>query len=90
MKAIYKYRLQPATTSFVSMPAGARLLHVGDQFGDLLVWALVDGSAPWEAREFRVLGTGHPADNLDGFSHLGTVQQNGGMLVWHIFVKGAP
>lgn len=89
MKTIYKYRLPPFATTVLSMPKGARILDIGDQFGDLCVWALIDSSQPYVGREFKVIGTGHPIGDrdLDGFSYYGTVQQNGGVLVWHVFAR---
>lgn len=66
----------------VQMPLAAELLHVGEQNGDLVVWARVNPSLPIVTRRFCV--TGH----VDLGIHVGTVQmrdtlRNG--LVFHVF-----
>jgi hypothetical protein len=32
-------------------------------------------------------GTGHPADDVDGYNFLGTVKLQGGLLMFHVFIK---
>jgi hypothetical protein len=63
---IYKYPLRIADEQAVPMPAGARILSVQDQDGQLCVWALVDADVhadtrtPMPRRTFYIVGTGHP------------------------------
>lgn len=84
MKRIYKYPLELSDVAEVSLPRGAKILHVGEQQGELRLWALGDPSVASERRRFRVVGTGHPADGLEVMKHLGTIQSPSG-LVWHVF-----
>lgn len=89
MKTIYKFEI---TSRVVPMPAGAVLLHVGEQhIGHdsyaLFVWAKVDTTQPCVSRHLEVVGTGW--DDRDGGDGklVGTVQQRSG-LVFHIFDHG--
>ena len=66
------------------MPSGAEVLSVGMQHGHLCVWFMVDTERPTEAVVFRICGTGNPITSGPG-KFIGTVQQAGGALVWHVF-----
>ncbi len=83
---IWKFTLSVTDTQAVRMPLGARVLTVQDQAGRPCIWALVDEGAAPTAYHFRVYGTGHAVDFSDGCTnHVGTIQQRGGGLVWHVF-----
>ena len=86
---IWKFTLEAADRQVAYMPRGARILSVGEQRGDINVWAIVDPEVPTEARTFLVLGTGHPAAGASGATFLGTVQLLGGSLVFHVFEEVA-
>lgn len=79
---IWKFRLLQVVQQAVSLPAGARLLHVGVQDNCWTLWALVDPSAPHELRQLRTVGTGHPIPE-GAFDYLGTFQDP--PRVWHLF-----
>jgi hypothetical protein len=66
----------------VEMPVGAKVLHVGDQDGELKLWSFVESESEIEERCFLINGTGVRL-NLPTGSYVGTVQQ--GRYVWHIF-----
>lgn len=92
MKTIYRYQVPVADRLTVQMPAGATVLSVRPSRGrlddQLDVWAVVDTSAPDEARELLVVGTGNPLpDDVGAF--VGTVLTHGGVFVWHVF-EAAP
>lgn len=85
---IYKYCLPGHTgETFARMPRGARLLHVHEQYGELIVWALVDPDARPCNRSFAVVGTGqtHPTE-LFIHPYVGTAHI--GPFVWHVFDLG--
>lgn len=86
-QTIWKFPLDIADEVRVRMPAGAKVLSVGDQCGTLCLWALVDPEAPKEMRHFIIHGTGHPVlpTPFGELVHLGTVVQFGGDFVWHVF-----
>lgn len=70
------------------MPRGSEVLYVADQTGTVCIWALGSPELSPEARYFQVYGTGHPFDHRGGYKHIGSVQQLGGALVWHVFEVG--
>lgn len=88
MKSIFKYQLPKISDNVtVRMPLRSEILSVQVQDGKITLWAMVDSSAmPWD-RTFTVVGTGHPADELNTKDYIGTVQMPNG-LVWHIFETG--
>lgn len=79
---IWKYTFEIADSFFLSLPAGARILHAECQQGAPTLWALVDPDAELRARKFRIIGTGHPIDQK-GLTHIATFQQQ--PFVWHLF-----
>ncbi len=86
---IYKYRLDQNETSLqsIAMPADAKVLHVGEQYRELYVWALVNEHSTNVNYKFFVLGTGESIDHLEMNSKfVGSVQMSNG-LVWHVFYK---
>ena len=82
-KAIWKWFVGPNET-VVSIPIGAEILTVQEQYGEPKLWALVDPSAEKEERKFVVYGTGHPVKENPG-KYINTFQMNGGTLVFHVF-----
>ena len=84
---IWKFALEITDEQFVSMPSGARLLHVDVQHGEPQVWAHVQPSAQSRNRKLRVYGTGHPIESDRG-AYVGTFQVHGGVLVFHLFDEG--
>jgi len=87
-RTVWKFPLRVSDVQPVTMPAGARILHVAEQFGDLCLWALVDPDAPKETRVIAICGTGHPAPD-DG-RHIGSVMLHGSALVFHVFEAPRP
>ena len=88
---IFKYLLEqdPTALQYVEMPANATMLHVGEQHGELYVWALVNPDATTVKYKFFVLGTGVDIGHLEMVCNFqGSVQMQNG-LVWHIFYKPA-
>lgn len=83
-QAIWKYQLAIEDTQYVQMPRDARLLHVGEQYGTLCVWALVNPSAPLIGRFILISGTGHSVPNGP---YVGSAVM-GGAFVWHVFDGG--
>lgn len=85
MKRIFKYPVEMVDDPKIAMPRGALVLSVQAQ-GDMpQVWALVDDQRPLETRSFKLRGTGHAADDVEGSRFIGTFQMKGGALVFHLF-----
>jgi len=82
MQAVWKFELHPYAP--VTMPVGAKPLHVGVQADAICLWALVDPNAMLEKRNFVIVGTGHDLPEHAG-KHLGTALLSGGSLVFHVF-----
>lgn len=88
---VFKYPLiqDPTGLQIVEMPADAMMLHVGDQYGELYVWALVSEHATKVNYKFFVIGTGLDMDHIEmNVQCVGTAQMQNG-LVWHVFYKAA-
>lgn len=86
MKRVYKYELPLMDLATIRLPKEAQVLSVGEQRGNLFIWALVDADET-ETRErtFRIAGTGHNL-NLDYHDRfIGTVLMHNASLVFHIF-----
>jgi len=85
-KVIWKYELPIIDFFALQMPKGAEILTVQSQKDYAFIWALVNpAEAVFEPRSFRVIGTGHEFTNSSKCKYLGTIQEMGGALVWHIF-----
>lgn len=85
MNTIYKYPLEVTDTQGVMMSRQAKILSVQSQEGQLCLWALTDPEQPKVPRQIWIFGTGHPIKLADDLIFIGTVQQAGGKLVWHVF-----
>jgi hypothetical protein len=87
VKTVYKYPLRLADAQAVQLPKGARILTAQFQGEQLCLWAMVDTDQDeMQKREIRIHGTGHPISNVDALRYIGTVQQFGGSLIWHVFL----
>lgn len=80
-QVIWKFTLLP-TNKTVQMPRGARVLSVGVQGDDIVLWAIVEPTNKTESRFFHVIPTGSPMVIYDT-KFIGTVQM--GPLVFHVF-----
>lgn len=87
MKTIYKYKLGIIDEQWIALPFGAKFLSAQFQDGQLYAWALVDPQADDVSTCVRIFGTGQNiGQDLPGFVYLSTVQEGGGLFVWHVFV----
>ncbi len=83
---IWKYPIGIKGTFTLELPHGARFLDIQWQRKLLNAWFMVDPEAPKAVHKFRFYGTGHPIDiDPARLTHLGTVQDYGGLLVFHLF-----
>lgn len=87
MKTIWKYEFPIEDTFEQELPRGAQFLAVQTHLGTPCFWVLVDDQAPLVNRTFAMKGTGHPFDETELLSYLGTIQHRGGEYVWHLFVR---
>lgn len=91
MRTIYKYDLSTSSHQVLRIPEGYEVLSVQYQRNSLVLWCLVEDTAPCQGVEIRVFGTGHGmADYLSAKNYIGTVQEPGTPWVWHIFHFARP
>lgn len=78
---IYKYPL-PSFDCIIEMPRNAEIKYVGNQNGNIVLWAMINELDEISKRCFKVFPTGA---NIDTGNYIGTVLQVGGAFVWHVF-----
>jgi len=82
MKVIWKFELGRDNTE-ISIPKRSKILTFQTQLHTPCIWVLVDPQAETEIRKFQTFGTGDKVPNSS--SHIGTYQEAGGNLIWHVF-----
>jgi hypothetical protein len=86
MTTVHKYTVHSFTDG-IRMQKGAELLAVGEQSGEVVLWAMVDPDAKKTTRVIRPVMTGEDVVDMTGGSHVGTVQRLDGIVV-HVFDMG--
>lgn len=81
---IWKFPLELADQQTIKIPDNARFLSLQVQNGTPCIWAEVDPSERLIDTVFETYGTGH-AFRSDNQMYIGTWQQLGGALVWHVY-----
>ena len=84
-QSVWKFPLQIAETTVLTMPRNAVILHVGEQHGAPQMWALVNRAAVSEERRFITVGTGNVVPESISAFYIGTYQLLGGDIVFHVF-----
>lgn len=85
MTTIFKYELPVMDYVEIKMPKYARILSVQVQREQICVWAEVNPDRPQVPHAFWIRGTGHLMGEIAQGTFLGTVQLQGGALVFHVF-----
>jgi hypothetical protein len=83
-RRIWKFVLRITDEQHIEMPMGPEFLAVQFQGGQLCLWALVEPENALHPHRFYIVGTGNPMPDDFGL-YIGTVQQPGLPLVWHVF-----
>ena len=86
---VFKYEI-PLTDELIEieMPDNCAICEINHQGDSLFIWALVDIHAPLFTNKFKIFGTGHKIDDVEGMYFLKTVHMPNG-LVWHVFALRA-
>lgn len=89
MKSIWKFRVPTEEADGIlfferSMPFKAKIITFQVQREKAYIWAVVDTEAKDTTRKFAVIGTGQNIPDISA-NYIGTIQENRGMLVWHLF-----
>ena len=87
MRTIFKYQLLSQWEQVISMPAGAKILTVQMQHDEICLWVECCNDAPEEGRIIYIFGTGHDLGKIK-CRYIGSVQQDGGHIVWHFYDGG--
>jgi len=89
MERIFKYKIPIADEFELELPVGARILTFQVQYGEPVIWAIVEPGKEEKVNvRFRLYGTGHPIKHeLNSYRYIGTAQMADGQLVWHLFVE---
>lgn len=80
---IWKFPIEIADEQFIEMPKYAETLSVQVQRGIPVIYALCFPDQVKSMRRFYVYGTGH--EKLMLGRYVGTIQLEGGALVFHVF-----
>lgn len=84
-KTVWKFRVRANST--IEMPQGAEILFVKAKKPSIYVWALVDPTAKIEIIDLKIVETGEEFEDCRRLHYLGTVSQNSGYRVHHVFRK---
>lgn len=82
---IFKYPIVNTELQTVDLPAGAKILSVQEQSGQLCLWALVNQSHVSYMRHIRIEHTGSEFGQTNSLAHIGTLLTAGGDYVLHVF-----
>lgn len=87
-RSIYKYKIDIDDTQTLTLPKGAEILSVINQFDDACIYAIVDtDTTETEEYSLQCYGTGHTIRHDDSYKFLGTVAMLGGNFIYHVFYK---
>lgn len=88
-ETIYKYTLEVEDIQVLEIPHGAQFLSVQVQHGKPCMWVRLNPKAQEVRVKVCTVGTGHPAERVEGMQFVGTYQLDGGQFVGHVFVMVA-
>lgn len=85
MRSVREYVLTPGVEATFDIPFNAKVLHVGDRVGEVVLWIQVDKRNTTEKRTFVALGSKASYDELTNL-YLGTAVSLRG-IVAHVFER---
>ena len=83
MKTIWKFELPRKGVSFIELREGYEILALQIQRDIPCIWVLLDSAKPERTEQFELWGTGHLIP--ENREYVGTWQEHGRELVWHLF-----
>ena len=87
MNIIHKQNLQLThNEQILQMPINAKILCAQIQYGKICIWYKCQSNEIMESRFFWLIGTGLEIEK-DNLVFIGTIQQPGEGLVWHVFER---
>jgi hypothetical protein len=84
-KVVLRFTLSLVDDPALTLPIGAKVLHIAEQKGQLRIWVemSVADLRVVHTRRLLVLSTGDPVP--DTAIHLGTAICSDGELMWHVY-----
>lgn len=86
MQTIHKYSVSAYGESGIYTHRGAKILSVGEQYGQPVIWALVDPNEPMEYQYLLCMLTGAQTLRSDIGTFIGTVQMPNDYVA-HFFLR---
>jgi hypothetical protein len=71
------------------VPKNASFLDIQLQNGNPVLWVLVNADEEFVERHVQFFWTGRPAEEARIENYIGTIQSQGGLMVWHLFEVGS-
>ena len=87
MLTVWKFELEGNTNIEVEIPEGAEILTFATQRHKPCLWCLVNTKNRKETRRFLLAATGRSLDNEKVIDYIGTIQLEGGNLIYHLFER---
>lgn len=97
-RRIFKYHFAEVDRQIIAIPHDHEILHLGMQYGQPTLWAIVDDNSDdanyviWIVPTGDTLPTDGAAGRLSAEHHIGTIQKQlttSVELVWHVFMRPA-
>lgn len=85
MDVVYKFPLIPLQINRIKLPSKNRILHIGFQSIQLMVWILVATDSPEIELEFYVAATGEDLTIIAPLEQVYVGSAVSPTLVWHVF-----
>lgn len=82
---VYKYPLKIQDEQMLSLRG--KPLSVIVQNGNVVMYATYNEYTSADDYYIRIAGTGHPIENIEKLTFLGTIQLENGALVFHVFYR---
>lgn len=86
MKTIWKYPIEITDTQKITVPGIRRFMNLLVNNGVPCLYYLVDTRSEHRDVTICIYGTGSPIEGVAG-EYLGSFNQSGFSLVWHVFQK---
>lgn len=87
MKRIYKFIIPLGDDVVRDIHEGAQFLSLLEQDEQVVAYFMIEEGKPMVERRFRVVGTGHPCDDVEKMNFLGTAKLAVGRLILHVFME---
>lgn len=84
MMTFWRYELELALMQRITMPIGAKIVHVAAQFEKPCIWVMCDPNAEKVPRAVGIIPTGEGGFDENLVDYRGTFMLQGGTFVGHV------